>query len=157
MMLRYSTLRLSFGVMVAIALAATLVGITSAAGAQDDISTMLKPLERDGFMFSPSTSPDVASRQPELAKRFADDATRLFGDAPDVSVFAGRLTVRGAHQAGPDSPLLMSDREVVAVRLMGLEQYPLGARNVTAKMKHTELVVFFDAATGEFLVATTSQ
>jgi hypothetical protein len=153
----YGSLRLALGGVVAFALATIVVGSISAAEAQGDVAGMLGPLERDGFVFTPSTSNDVAARQPEVAQRFADDASRLFGTAPEVSVHAGRLTVQGARQAGPDSPLLIADRDVVAVRLGGLEQYPLGARKITPEMKHTELVVFFDAATGEFLVATTSQ
>lgn len=112
-------------------------------------------LARDGFEFreDPAGLAVVAAAMPDQS--FADQAAAMFGTAPTATVHRGRLTVHGRHQGDETTPLAISGRDVVAVSLSGLDMRPMGARSTAPS--HSELVVFFDAASGDFLVATTSR
>jgi hypothetical protein len=142
----------------ALLLASVLTAMAAGASPQeDDASSMVAPLAAHGFRFEPADPADAHALSQSAPGSFVSLAVALFGAAPEANAYAGRLTVAGYRQAGADSPLVIADREVVAVRLRGIVQFPMGAREVTNSDRHTELVVFFDAVTGEFLVATTSR
>jgi hypothetical protein len=67
--------------------------------------------------------------------------------------------VDGYHQGDERSPLVIEDRSVIAVQITGLSMPPLGGGYgdppTDPSDYNTELVVFVDAATGEYLMATT--
>lgn len=79
--------------------------------------------------------------------------------AADPKVYLATLTVRDAHVGDETTPLAIENRLVYVVQLSGLDLRPLGGRDGAPRSptsaNHHELVVFVDASSGEFLVATT--
>lgn len=122
-----------------------------------DPAAMIGPLARNGFVFTPSDAKGATSLTSVDADRYVAQAIDLFGDAPQTSSFSGVLTVDGYRTDGPSGQRLIEGRGVVAVRMAGLSLYPMGARTQSDAMRHTEMIVFFDATTGDFLLATTNQ
>lgn len=110
-----------------------------------------------GQLFTPAADPAVASRMAgvsaEVALRIAKEQVGS-ARAGEAHVYIGTLTVENLRQAGDDTPRLIEDRLVYAVQITGLRLPPLGMPADSAPM-HGELVLFIDATSGEFLLATT--
>lgn len=83
------------------------------------------------------------------ASTAVDVAVKAFGKLDTPVVFEGLLSLT-------DHAPIVKDRPVYAVQLTGLSLPPLGGRGPhTEETMHHEMIVFVDATSGEFLVATT--
>lgn len=110
-----------------------------------------------GQLFTPAADPAVASRMAgvsaEVALRIAKEQVGSVR-AGEAHVYIGSLTVENLRQGGDDTPRLIEDRLVYAVQITGLGLPPLGMP-ADSSTRHSELVIFIDATSGEFLLATT--
>jgi hypothetical protein len=101
----------------------------------------------------------VPAPNAEALKSAIDVARAQFGPAGTAVPIPAILTVDGYHLGDENSPLAIEDRPVIAVQITGLSMPPMGGRPgdppVDPSEYNTELVVFVDAATGEYLLAST--
>lgn len=86
-----------------------------------------------------------------------DVARGLFGSAGNATAISATLTVDGYRVGDESSPLAIERRSVIAVQITGLNMPPFGGYSADPRpdqdQRNHELVVFVDAATGEFLMA----
>ena len=101
----------------------------------------------------------VPAPNAEALKAAIDVARAKFGPAGNAVTIPAILTVDGYHLGDENSPLAIEDRPVIAVQITGLSMPPMGGRYgdppADPSEYNTELVVFVDAATGEYLLAST--
>lgn len=148
----------------ALAVAAVVVAVTTAAFLWRPAGTVAVEPVPDGFVealavhgyrFDPAPDPAAAARAAGLSPSAAVEAALgEFGEAREGTphVYLGTLTVDDLRTAGGARQI--EDRAVFAVRFTGLRLPPVGMP-ATDDTLHEELVVFLDASSGEWLVATT--
>ena len=94
----------------------------------------------------------------DALKSAIDVARAQFGPAGSAVAIPAVLTVDGYHVGDENSPLAVEDRPVIAVQITGLSMPPMGGRPgdppADPSDYNTELVVFVDAATGDYLLAS---
>jgi hypothetical protein len=109
-----------------------------------------------GTLFTP-LAPGVAPPDAGALQSAIDLARAQFGPAGTAIAIPATVTVEGYHKGDEDSPLVIEDRAVIAVQITGLSMPPFGGRPgdppVPRSEYSTELVVFVDAITGEYLLA----
>jgi len=100
----------------------------------------------------------VPAPNAEALKSAIDVARAQFGPAGSLVAIPAILTVDSYRVGDENSPLAIEDRPVIAVQITGLSMPPMGGRPgdppVDPSDYNTELVVFVDAATGEYLLAS---
>jgi hypothetical protein len=117
---------------------------------------MSTALASAGFHLS-APAANLAVVSDATLKAAIDVARKEFGPAGTAVAAPGSLTVDGYHVGDEHSALALSSRPVIAVQISGLELPPIGGKDmkVTAADMHHELIVFVDANTGQYLLATT--
>ncbi len=100
----------------------------------------------------------VPAPNAEALKAAIDVARAKFGPAGSAVTIPAILTVDGYHLGDENSPLAIEDRPVIAVQITGLSMPPMGGGYgdppADPSEYNTELVVFVDAATGKYLLAS---
>jgi hypothetical protein len=115
---------------------------------------MTTALAAAGFHLSSLDASAAAALTESDLKAAIDSAHSQFGSAGAALAVAGTLTVDGYHVGDEKTALAVNQRAVIAVQITGLDLAPMGGQ-ATAERMHHELVVFVDADTGEYLLATT--
>ena len=113
-------------------------------------------LEASGIHLTPLAS-GVAVPDAEALQAAIDLAHATFGPAGTSIAIPATVTVDGYHTGDENSPLVIENRPVIAVQITGLSMPPHGKYGDPPAHKseyNTELVVLVDAATGEYLMAS---
>jgi hypothetical protein len=86
-------------------------------------------------------------------------ARAQFGPAGTAAAFPATVTVDGFHTGDEDSPLVIDDRQVILVQIVGLDMPPIGGYGMTftPEDNNHELIVLVDAKTGEYLMASSTR
>jgi len=118
---------------------------------------LVAAFEAEGRHLTP-LAPGAATPDANALRAAVELARAEFGPNGTAAAFPAMLTVDGYHVGDENSPLAIEDRSVIAVQITGLSMPPFGGRPgdppVPKSEYSTELVVFVDAATGEFLLAS---
>lgn len=112
-------------------------------------------LEAHGFALQPldETKTAEVTRDGVPAEHARQVAEREFGKAEAIEVYIGSLTVDSYHEGDENTPLVIEDRPVYAVRMLGMS-IPSSGPPGAPKTIRTEVIVVVDVVTGEFLIAT---
>jgi hypothetical protein len=150
------SLRVSLAAVFVAGLALVVVGASHPRTASAAPEEMTTALESAGFHLAPPQASRAAVADSELNSAI-DVARAQFGPAGEATAIPGTLTVDNDRVGGEKAPLTVVDRPVIAVQITGLDLPPMGSHGSEAdpKRNHHELVVFVDATTGEYLMATT--
>lgn len=140
---------------------ATPSAVATLAASQPIVASAVPPdlaaaLAAEGTHLSPPAAGALAPNADAL-KSAIDLARARFGPAGTAVTIPAILTVDGYHVGDENTPLAIEDRSVIAVQITGLSlrpHSPYGDPPPDPSEYNTELVVFVDAATGEFLLAS---
>ena len=118
---------------------------------------LVAALEASGTHLAPPDGSVTVSNSDVMAAIAV--ARAQFGPAGAAVAFPATVTVDGYHVGDENSPLAIDHRQVILVQITGLDMPPIGGYGMsfTAEDNNHELIVYVDARTGEYLLASSNR